>query len=330
MINLRKSRKAYTQMNHNTRKVNPEDDLGFGTQPVIKSQPVINKDGSINVKRTGLPFLIRLNSYQTLINMSWTKFWLVVLSGYMVANITFACIYVALGRESLDGKSGNTLFDHFMDAFFFSAQTISTVGYGHISPQGVAANTRGGIESMMGLLAFALATGLLYGRFSRPTARMVYSTNMLVAPYKEAGKGLMFRLANLRRNVLVEVEIAIVFSYNETVKNKTIRRFFQLDLERKQVSALTINWTVVHPLDAHSPLIDMTAEDMEQSQASFSVLLKAFDDNFSQTIHSRTSYQYKDIVWNAKFVPMVDRDEDGRIIFDLSKIGSYEVLDFKK
>jgi inward rectifier potassium channel len=311
-------------------KINPEDDLGFGPQPVIKSQPLINKDGSANVKRIGLPFFNTADSYHALINMSWAKFWLVVLSGYMIANLTFATIYTLIGIENLDGHSGGNPFNQFLDAFFFSAQTISTVGYGHLSPRGVAANTVAAIESMVGLLAFALATGLLYGRFSRPTARMVYSTNMLVAPYKEAGKGLMFRLANLRRNVLVEVEIAIVFSYNETVKNKTIRRFFQLDLERKQVSALTINWTVVHPLDAHSPLIDMTAEDMEQSQASFSVLLKAFDDNFSQTIHSRTSYQYKDIVWNAKFVPMVDRDEDGRIIFDLSKIGSYEVLDFKK
>ena len=152
------------------RKVNPEDDLGFGKQPVMKSQPVINKDGSINVKRTGLPFFNSLNSYQTMITMSWTKFWLVVLSGYMLANILFACIYVSLGPDSLDGKSGTTLFDHFMDAFFFSAQTISTVGYGHISPRGMATNSVAALESMMGLLAFALATGLLYGRFSRPRA----------------------------------------------------------------------------------------------------------------------------------------------------------------
>ncbi|WP_419699229.1 ion channel [Mucilaginibacter sp. NFX135] len=311
-------------MNHNTRKVNPEDDLGFGTQPVIKSQPVINKDGSINVKRTGLPFFNRLNSYQSLINMSWTKFWLVVLSGYLVANIIFACIYVALGPNSLDGKSGTTFFDHFMDAFFFSAQTISTVGYGHISPQGMAANSVAALESMMGLLAFALATGLLYGRFSKPTAKIKYSENILVAPYRGDKTGLMFRLANARHNVLIDLHIEVNFSYNEEVNGKTERKFYQLMLERKAVSILSINWTVVHPIDDDSPLKDFTREDFEKAQVVFSVLLRIFDDTFSQTIHSRTTYTYKDMVWDAKFKPTFDRDEDGRVVLHLDKINDFE------
>jgi tryptophan synthase beta subunit len=195
-------------------KINPEDDLGFGTQPVIKSQPVINKDGSINVKRTGLPFLTTSNNYHSLITMSWRKFWVIVFSAYFVVNIIFALIYVSLGPDVLDGKSGNTDFDRFMDAFFFSAQTISTVGYGHISPRGMIPNTIAALESMMGLLAFALATGLLYGRFSRPSAKIMYSRNVLIAPYRD-GKGLMFRLANERRNILIDLEMEVVFSYND-------------------------------------------------------------------------------------------------------------------
>jgi len=307
-------------------KINPEDDLGFGTQPVVKSQPVINKDGSINVKRTGLPFFSTSNNYHALITMSWSKFWAIVLSGYLTANLFFAFIYVSLGTDSLDGKSGTTYFDHFMDAFFFSAQTISTVGYGHISPIGMAANSVAAFESMMGLLAFALATGLLYGRFSRPSAKILYSDNVLVAPYRNNGRGLMFRLANLRRNILIDLEMEVVFGYNEEVNGKVIRKFFQLELERKYVSILTLNWTVVHPLDENSPLKDMTPEELETKQASLSVILKTFDDTFSQTVHSRTSYIYSDIVWGAKFKPVFHRDEDGQAILDLRKISEYEVV----
>ncbi|HVW97631.1 MAG TPA: ion channel [Mucilaginibacter sp.] len=309
------------------RKINPEDDLGFGPQPVIKNQPLMNKDGSPNVKRIGLSFFNTSNSYHTLITMSWKRFWLVVLSGYLVVNIIFAGIYTSLGPDSLDGTAPSSSFEHFMDAFFFSAQTMSTVGYGHISPKGMAANSVSALESMLGLLAFALATGLLYGRFSRPSAQITYSKNILVAPYAPTDKGIMFRLANLRRNMLIDLEIEIIFSYNEIVGEKTVRRFYPLELERRNVSVLTINWTVVHPLDEKSPLKDMTREDMLRSEAGFAVLLRAFDDTFSQTVHSRTQYQAHDIIWGAKFSPVVDRDNQGRIVLDLSKISAYEIFD---
>ncbi|MGZ3764504.1 MAG: ion channel [Mucilaginibacter sp.] len=309
------------------RKFNPEDDLGFGSQPVIKSQPLIKQDGSINVKRRGLPFFSTANNYHKLITMSWTKFWLMVLCGYLIINTAFAFIYMAIGVQNLNGAEGASSYQHFWDAFFFSAQTISTVGYGHISPRGMATNSVAALESMLGLLAFALATGLLYGRFSRPSAKIVYSKNLLVAPYLETCQGLMFRLANLRRNTLIDLEIEIIFSYNEDVNGKLLRRFFPLDLERRKVSILTLNWTVVHPLDEKSPLKDMTANELQKTQASFAVLLRAFDDTFSQTVHSRTSYQFEDMVWGAKFKPAFDRDEVGRIVLDLSRISEFSNVD---
>ncbi|WP_094572952.1 ion channel [Mucilaginibacter xinganensis] len=313
------------------RNINPEDDLGFGPQPVLKNQPLMNKDGSPNVRRIGLPFFNTANNYHTLITMSWAKFWALVLSCYLVVNIIFACIYMSFGANSLDGTSGNSQFAHFMDALFFSAQTISTVGYGHISPRGMGTNSVAALESMLGLLAFALATGLLYGRFSRPSAQILYSKNILVAPYLEKGRGVMFRLANLRRNMLIDLEIEIIFSYNETTADgKTIRRFYPLEVERRKVSVLTLNWTIVHPLDENSPLIDMSKEDMIKSEAGFAILLRAFDDTFSQTVHSRTQYQAHEIIWGAKFKPVFDRDDSGRIVLDLSKISDHTPFDLEK
>jgi inward rectifier potassium channel len=294
---------------------------------VLKNQFLLNKDGSPNVKRIGLPFFNTANNYHTLITMSWTKFWLMVLSGYLAMNILFAFIYMSFGPNGLDGSSGSTSsLSHFWDAFFFSAQTISTVGYGHISPKGMGTNSIAALESMMGLLTFALATGLLYGRFSRPSAQIVYSKNILVAPYQETGRGLMFRLANLRRNILVDLEIEIIFSYNETVNGKPQRRFYPLELERKSVSILTMNWTIVHPIDASSPLAEMSHQELIDSEAAFAILLRAFDDTFSQTVHSRTAYQAREIVWGAKFKPIFDRADDGRIVLDLSRINEHEVL----
>jgi len=308
------------------KKINPEDDLGFGTQPVIKNQPLVNKDGTVNVKRKGLSIFNTSNNYHTLITMSWTKFWLLVLAGYVIVNVIFAFIYVVTGLH-LDGVEGSTGLDHFLSALFFSAQTISTVGYGHISPKGVTTNSIAALESMMGLLAFALATGLLYGRFSRPNAKIIYSKNILVAPYLDNQRGLMFRLANKRRNILLELEIEIIFSFNDHVDGKTIRRFYPLEVERKYVSLLSLNWTVVHPLDENSPIKDMTQEDMIREEAGFAVLLRAFDDTFSQTVHSRTFYTAEDMKWGAKFKPVFDRDPDGRIVLDLSKISDHELVE---
>lgn len=309
------------------RKVNPEDDLGFGTQPVMKNQPLLNRDGSVNVRRPRRSIFNTTDNYHILITMSWGKFWLLILSGYAIINIIFASIYMAIGVENLNGAEGHTFVEHYLDAIFFSAQTISTVGYGHISPRGITCNTVAALESMMGLLAFALATGLLYGRFSRPSAKIVYSSNIIIAPYQDGGKGLMFRLANQRRNLLIDLQAEVVFSYNEDVNGKPIRRFFPLVLERKRVSLLTISWTIVHPLDDHSPLKDMTREELIRTEASFSVLIKAFDDTFSQTVHSRAAYMHNDIVWGAKFRPTFERDPDGRLFLDIGRISQHEPYD---
>jgi len=299
------------------------NDLGFGNNPTVNNQRMLNPDGSSNVRRKGLPFFRSSDVYNYLITMSWSKFCLLILISYMVINSLFAVIYMSAGMENLNGTNGKTNLEHFLDAFFFSAQTISTVGYGHISPRGVLTSSIAAFESMMGLLAFALATGLLYGRFSRPTAKILYSRNMLVAPYRD-GKGLMFRLANYRSNQLIEIEVQVLLSMNNEEKGNNVRKFFQLELERNRIGLLTLSWTIVHAIDENSPIYGLTADDLDKSDAEFLIMLKAFDDTFSQTVHSRTSYQNEEMVWDAKFKPVFKPDENGIFTIDLSLISKYE------
>ncbi len=257
--------------------------------------------------------------------MGWGKFMLLILIVYLLINVGFALLYVWIGIEHLTGANGKTPVNQFFDAFFFSAQTISTVGYGHISPNGMRTSFLAAFESMLGLLAFALATGLLYGRFSRPTAKIIYSQNMVIAPYQD-GKALMFRLANLRSSQLIEIEVQVLFSTNIIENGKIMRKFFPLELERNKISLLTLSWTVVHPITEGSPLYNLKAEDLNEGDAEFVIMLKAFDDTFSQNVHSRTSYANEEIIWDARFEPVISSDINGIATLDFAKIGSYVSL----
>lgn len=307
------------------RKSQLDDDLGFGTRPVSANQRLMNIDGSSNVKRIGLPFFRTSDTYNWLISMTWKKFLFILLIAYLVVNTFFAFLYVTIGIEHLKGANGVTYRDHFFDAFFFSAQTISTVGYGHISPDGFLTSIVAAFESMLGLLAFALATGLLYGRFSRPNAKIIYSENMVIAPYKGI-KGLMFRMANQRNNQLIEIEVAMVMSYNETVDDKKVRRFYPLDLERSKIGLLTMSWTIVHPIDENSPFYDKTSQDLAEAEVEILIMIKAFDDTFSQTVHTRTSYRDEDIIYDARFANIFSNEANGQTALDLSRIGAVEKL----
>ena len=300
-------------------------DLGFGNNVnTSHHQRLMNRDGSSNVVREGLPWIRPMDAYNSLITMSWMKFHLIIIVSYTVINAFFAGIYVLIGPEHLRGIGPNDDMNHFLSAFFFSAQTISTVGYGHISPHGVATSTVAAIESMLGLLGFALATGLLYGRFSKPTAKILYSDFALIAPYK-GGISFQFRLVNLKKNQLIENEIEVIFSCNEADSSGKIQRhFYPLKLERKQVSLLALSWTVVHPINEDSPVFNQSKADLEKCDAEIMVFLKAFDDTFSQTVHSRTSYKYFEIVWGGTFKPIFGPNEQGITTINISKVHDHE------
>lgn len=301
--------KKYTKKKYN--------DLGLGVKEVSGVYRTLNKDGTFNVRKTNIPFLDRLNFFHSLVSMPWPRFLGLILIGYFVINILFASIYMLIGVEHLTGmKQVGGTFEQFMEAFFFSAQTITTLGYGRVAPLGLMANIVAATESMLGLLSFALATGMLYGRFSKPKATVKYSEHAVMAPYQDIN-GFMFRVVNVQENQLLEVEVTVSLSLRR--EQSELRDFFSLDLERSKVVFLPSVWTVVHPITDQSPLYTFTAEDLEARDAEFIVTMKAFDESFSQTVYSRSSYKPAEIKWGQKFVYLVTQEKD-KITIDVERL----------
>jgi inward rectifier potassium channel len=280
---------------------------------------IINEDGSFNVRRSGTT-LRDFHPYLQLINMSWPGFLLTVFLGYLAANTLFAVVYFMLPPGELQGADAPAAWHHFWNGFFFSAHTLSTVGYGNIYPVSFRANLLASFESLVGVLGFAVATGLLFGRVSRPSARIGFSQNMLVTPYQD-GASLQFRVVNRRANSIIEVEARLLLMTVRNENGEARRSYELLKLERERVLFLPLTWTVVHPIGAESPLWGKTAEDLRQLQAEVLILLKGHDDTFNQTVTARRSYRHDEILWGPRFAPAFFIDPRGDLVLELRKVG---------
>jgi inward rectifier potassium channel len=298
----------------------PAFDPGLTNQYTGDLNRVIGKDGNLNIERRGGTWR-DFHVYLVLINMSWPRFLAAVVGSYFLVNTLFALVYHALGPTQLQGGNEATEFDRFLTEFFFSAHTLTTVGYGSISPKGLGANIVAVMESMAGVLGFAVATGLLFGRVSRPSAKIGFSETMVVAPYQD-GTSLQFRVANRRANDLMEVGAQVLLMTVEPRDGQYVRRYQQLKLERQSVLFLALTWTIVHPIDAESPLYGLTAEDLKAKQAEFLILLKAFDDTFSQTVFGRYSYRHDELQWGRRFASAFSIGRDGELVVELNKLGA--------
>jgi inward rectifier potassium channel len=297
----------------------PSFDPGLTNQFTAPFRRVINKDGSFNVHRRGTTWR-DYHPYLHLINMSWPAFLGVLFLGYILVNTLFALAYCAIGTDQLQGAEAATRFGRFLNAFFFSSHTLSTVGYGNIAPRGVAANLLAAFEALLGVLGFALATGLLFGRVSRPSARIGFSPNVLITPYQDV-TSLQFRVVNLRRNSLMELEVRTMLMTVDRENGQNKRSYKLLRMERDGVLFLPLTWTIVHPIDSESPLFGLTAADLERLQAEFLILIKGYDDTFSQTVLARYSYRNDEIVWGKRFAPAFSVDEGGDLVLDVDKVG---------
>jgi inward rectifier potassium channel len=300
-------------------------DLGFGSVVSRDSrQRLLNRDGSFNVERRGLGLLASLSPYHFLLTMSWWRFFFLGISSYVVANTLFAFAYMACGSNALTTSTPGIEEHAFLRAFFFSVETLSTIGYGNIVPIGIAANVVVTIEAVVGLTGFAIVTGLLFARFSRPTAKVLFSSHAVVAPYQNV-TALEFRVANARSNELIEVSAKVIVSRFEQVDGVHTRRYYPLALERDGVVFLPLTWTVVHPIDEQSPLAGETPQSLRDSGAEVLVLLKAFDETFSTIVQTRTSYTFDDVVWGARFANAFMADAAQRFAASSRKNGKVAV-----
>ena len=302
-------------------RVKEKNDTGFSTQV---SGRFINKDGQANVKKTGLYFLEKYSWYHTFLLLPRLKFVAFLVIGYVITNLIFAAIYYTIGIEHLTGIDKSSPLREFVDVFFFSAQTFTTVGYGRIAPVGALASFVATFEAFLGLLGFAIATGLFYGRFSRPRAFLKFSDIAVVAPFGEE-KALMFRVSPFKNNLLSDAEVTISAAIEEEVNGQKESKFYLLEPTLKKINTFSLNWTIVHKIDSDSPFYEFSEEDFKNTDIDIIIMIKAFDEIFANTVVQRTSYITSEIIYGAKFLPMYYPSEDHKAtILDLDRINSHQ------
>ena len=300
-------------------------DLGFGSMVSRQSHHrLLNPDGSFNVVRAGLGLLETIAPYQQLLTISWSGFFTIIVASYLLINLLFALAYLADGSTALLGPGADMLGGQLSKAFFFSVQTFATIGYGQIGPNGFIANGLVTIEALVGLIFQALATGLLFARFSRPTASILFSRRAVIAPYG-GGQSLQFRIANRRKTEIIQLEAQVLFSAMQADgRGGMVRRYTLLPLERNRVTFFPLSWTIVHPIDQTSPFAGKTAAALEQSEAEVLVLLSGIDETFAQTVHARSSYRAEEIIWNRRFRSIFVVEEGGSLSVDISRLHDTE------
>lgn len=305
-------------MSQNTDPKVIENDLGIGSE-VTSSMRLLDKNGKFKLERRGTKVL--RHPYEMLLSMSWFRFHLVIVTFYLFINVLFAFCYLAIGREALSGEYHGVLMHDFFKSFFFSIQTFTTVGYGNTSPMCFASNAIAAIEALFGLLIFALATGLYYAKFTRPTAKIKFSSVSVISPYKDGLNAFMFRIFNESTTQLIDVEAQATFSWLKTDKyGKLLRSYKILPLERNKIALFPLNWTIVHPIDSDSPFHESTREELEEMNVEIIIFIKAHDLTYGQTVQSNISYLANEIRWGHKFVPMYFSDKQRGTIFEMDKI----------
>lgn len=297
------------------KRINPflkaKTDTGFGTNADAQAGRFLNKDGCFNVVKKGGSISERIGLYNNMLNMPGWQFLGLIFSGFILINLLFSTIYFFMDPSQLTGIIASDNAKRFRELFFFSAQTLTTVGYGRINPVGDTASIVASFEALTGFLLLAIATGLFYGRFSKPRAYIKFSKNALIAPYNDK-TALMFRFVSYKNNhTLTDVEVRVTLGITLQENGKAVFKFYELHLERSRIDSLIMNWTIVHPIDEQSPVAGFTQEDLAAGDAEIYVLVRGFDDIFSNTVLARSSYTYAEIIFNARFVPMYTESEDG-------------------
>jgi len=293
-------------------------DPGLGEATITTAKRIVNKDGSFNIKhvngKVGISAL-----YAYLVDISWSRFFLWVFLVYFVINMAFALVYVAIGVEYISVEPQGFL-KNFVNAFFFSSQTITTLGYGAMAPTSVLAGIISSFQAVAGLLSFSFVTGLLYGRFSKPKASIKFSENIIYRDFKE-GKALMFRLMNNKTDVMINPRVKVTLAITEADDQQGYKRnFYQLELERDHITYLPTTWTLVHEIDEKSPLHEFSESELQQLNGEFLIMVSYYDEAFNEEVYKLHSYTFEEVLMNVAFENAFYYDNEGFTVLDHQKI----------
>ncbi|MBW4675783.1 MAG: ATP-sensitive inward rectifier potassium channel 10 [Desmonostoc geniculatum HA4340-LM1] len=280
------------------------------------------RDGKFEIMGMGAWYSYWRDPYHLLLTISWTGFLILICVFYVTINALFALAYLVGGDCIANARPGS-----FLDVFFFSVQTLASIGYGAMYPKTTYANIIVTIEAMIGLVGIAVMTGLAFARFSRPTARVMFS-RVAVITVHDAKPTLMFRTANQRRNTILEAQMRVYLMRDEvTLEGQFMRRIYDLKLLRHQTPSFSLSWSVVHIIDEFSPLYGMTGESLIQTNSMLIVSLSGIDETVSQVVHARHSYSAKEILWNNRFVDIFHETADGHRYIDYNRFHDVLPLD---
>lgn len=295
------------------------EDIGFGKKFLGKSR-LVNPDGSFNLERKDSS---KRSLYEKLINSSWASFFIQTFIFFGLINLAFATIYFINGVENLSVSEVNP-FQDFLNCFYFSIQTFTSVGYGYLNPRNNVANLTASFNAFVGLLGFALATGLLFARFSKPKVNIKFSDNFLTAPLNEFNS-LQMRMVNTGNNTLINMEASLTMTWLEKIDQVQRRKFQRLKLELDFIYLFPMNWTLVHKIDETSPLFNLDFHNLRAQNGEILVMVRGFDDTYGQFIFKNHSYHIDALIENATFIPMYETIADKTILY-INKLSEFKKL----
>ncbi|WP_343748688.1 ion channel [Fluviicola sp.] len=299
-------------------------DPGLGTIYQKSVKRILNEDGSYNIKRIGSIRMLK-DFYKYLVDLNAWWFGVFLVGSFLVSNLFFAGIYCWIGTEHLNGIDPQQ--NSFIAAYYFSAQTFTTVGYGAIAPKGNLTSFVAAMEAFVGLIAFAIATGLIYGRFSRPSTKIAFSHNVIITPHKDK-MALMFKIVNQRNSVLLNTKIHVMLSLvnEDSSTNMVTRKYYNIPLEVDFVRYFPLTWTLVHVIEEDSPLYDLNLSEIKAKLAELLIIIEAFDETYSQTVVRKHSYAEHQWASGVKFKKNFSADETGTIVLNIHEISDLEPL----
>jgi len=299
------------------------NDPGFGLKTDKLSGRILRRDGTINVERKGERFHFS-DVYHNVVSMPWIPFLFLSVALYVVVNIAFGVVYLLIGTDQILNSHTDSIASELSDAMFFSAQTLTTVGYGNLSPASPLVSTVAAFEALAGLFLFGIFTGLSFVRFSRIKPRLTFSSTAVVAPFRNELNAFMFRIVNERSSVVMDASASLLLVMQDPENPLADRKYYQLPLQIASIKTLAMNWTIVHPIDSQSPLFGLDQNELTVRNAEFLIIINAFDDSVGQEFYTRNSYRPHEIVYGARFQRMYWTSEEGDVQLHLDKVHDTE------